>query len=183
VSGPDVDSELARLEALAEGYAAMIYESPTPTRATGYYSDMKDAFIDAIGHAERAGRADHAARLERRLDALKTRYRDQFTGHAQRPTLGRVGPATQWREAQAAENRGEVDRAIVIYQALLDVDDGPQELGDIRASAGLALARLLLDGGDGTGAAEALRRVLAVRGVPPALADAARRALAELKDY
>ena len=108
---PPFAHELGRLEALAEAYAAMAYEAPNPSRATGYYSDMKDAFVETIGFARRAGRLDHVARLERRFDLLKERFRDQFTGFDQRPTLGRVGPATQWREAQAAENRGDVDTA------------------------------------------------------------------------
>jgi len=159
----------------------MAYEAPNPSRATGYYGDMKDAFVDAIAFAEDAGRVDHARRLERRLDLLKERFRDQFTGFDQPPTVGRVGPATQWREAQAAERRGELDTAAAMYQALLDLDDGARELGDIRASAGLALALLRLGQSQAAAAAAALRRVVALPDAPPQLASAARRALGELR--
>jgi hypothetical protein len=159
----------------------MAYEAPTPGRATGYYSDMKSAFAEAIAFSRGAGRLEHVARLEARLELLKERFRDQFTGFDQRPTVGRVEPATQWREAQAAERRGELQTAAAMYQALLDLEDGARELGDIRASAGLALALLHLEQRRGVAAAEALRRVAALSGAPPELTSAARRALGELR--
>jgi hypothetical protein len=178
---PEVEAELGRLEGLAEAYAAMAYEAPSPGRATGYYSDMKEAFAGAIAFARGAGRTGHVQRLECRLHVLEERFRDQFTGFDQRPTLGRVLPATQWREAQAAERRGDLDTAAAMYQALLDLRDGARELGDIRASAGLALALLRLGQSQAAAAATALRRVVALPEAPPELSAAARRALGELR--
>ena len=175
------EEELSRLEALAEAYGAMAYEAPNPSRATGYYSDMKSAFAEAIAFARGAGRFEHVARLESRVEVLKERFRDQFTGFDQRPTLTRVEPATQWREAQAAERRGELETAAEMYEALLDLEDRARELGDIRASAGLALALLHLEQQRGTAAARTLKRVASMPGAPPELSSVARRALGELR--
>jgi hypothetical protein len=71
----------------------MVYESPDPTRATGYYSDMKDAFIDAIGYAERAGFAGHAAPRASAADAA--------AGHRAGRRAARAG-AGGARDAQRA---------------------------------------------------------------------------------
>ncbi len=72
------EAELSRLEALAESSEVEMYEAHDLTTATGHYSNMKDYFHDAIGFARRAGRNDHAERLEKRLIEVQHIFRDQL---------------------------------------------------------------------------------------------------------
>jgi hypothetical protein len=72
----EASAQVARLEALAEKAYDDMYETRYPT---GCYADLKDCFSDAIGLAERAGLAEEAARLRKRLDHCKQVYRSQFS--------------------------------------------------------------------------------------------------------
>jgi len=69
-------ADLQRFERLAEQAYSDMYDSRSPA---GCYSDLKDCFALAIGAAERAGRADEAERLRRRLDHCIAVYRSQFS--------------------------------------------------------------------------------------------------------
>jgi tetratricopeptide (TPR) repeat protein len=176
----EFEAELSRLEALAEKYAAMVYDAPDPTTATGHYSNMKDFFSDAIGLARRAGRSDHVERLEQRLSELKQQYRDQFTGFDHPLTRNRIGPSSKWREAQKAENSGDYTFAERTYEEVLNLDDPHSELGDIKASAGLQLALLRLKLNRPHEAIEPFQCVMNISDAPSALKNAAREAVKEL---
>ena len=76
-SADDELRRMAELEALAEKAYDEMYETRFPA---GLYSELKDLFALAIGAAERAGRPDEVARLNRRLDHCREVYRKQFSG-------------------------------------------------------------------------------------------------------
>jgi hypothetical protein len=49
----EFEAELSRLEALAEVYAAMVYEAPDPTTATGYLKHGTNNYsLNLIGTLE-----------------------------------------------------------------------------------------------------------------------------------
>jgi hypothetical protein len=68
---------MAELEALAEKAYDETYETRFPA---GLYAELKELFALAIGAAERAGRAEEAARLTKRLDHCDAVYRKHFSG-------------------------------------------------------------------------------------------------------
>ena len=73
------DGKLAALRkahALAEKYYAQLYEARGST--AGIYSDLKDAFLDAIAAANALGLKEESAALEGRLEHVKAVYRSQF---------------------------------------------------------------------------------------------------------
>ncbi len=75
------NDKLARLEACKtfgeKAYDSM-YDAPSFSAATGYCSDTKEAFAQAIGLAEQLGLAEEAAALEKRLAHIKAVFRSQF---------------------------------------------------------------------------------------------------------
>jgi hypothetical protein len=74
------DHQLAALRkahALGEKYYDQLYEARGST--AGLYSDIKDAFIDAISAANALGLKEEAAALEKRLENIKGVYRSQFS--------------------------------------------------------------------------------------------------------
>jgi hypothetical protein len=73
------DDELRRMaecEALAEKAYNEMYDTRSPA---GFYSEMKDCFVEAIGAARRAGRPDEVERLTKRFENCKQVYRKQFS--------------------------------------------------------------------------------------------------------
>ncbi len=74
------DEELLHhLEELAEAAYDKMYDAGSPSGATAFYSDAKEALADAIGLARRLGRAEDVTRLEKRLAHIKAVFRSQFT--------------------------------------------------------------------------------------------------------
>jgi hypothetical protein len=74
---PDAELQtMAEYEALAEKAYSEMYDARSPA---GFYSEMKDSFIGAIGAAQRAGRPDEVKRLTKRLENCKQVYRKQFS--------------------------------------------------------------------------------------------------------
>jgi hypothetical protein len=70
-------SALRKAHALAEKYYDQLYHAHGST--AGIYSDIKDAFLDAIVAAEALGLKEEAAALEKRLENVKGVYRSQFS--------------------------------------------------------------------------------------------------------
>jgi hypothetical protein len=70
-------SALRKAHALGEKYYAQLYEARGST--SGIYSDIKDAFLDAISAANALGLQEEAAALEKRLENVKGVYRSQFS--------------------------------------------------------------------------------------------------------
>jgi hypothetical protein len=70
-------SALRKAHALAEKYYDQLYHARGST--AGLYSDIKDAFLDAIVAAEALGLKEEAAALEKRLENVKGVYRSQFS--------------------------------------------------------------------------------------------------------
>jgi hypothetical protein len=56
-----------------------MYEAHSASGATGRYSDAKEAFYDAIRHAEDLGMAEEAEALRKRLEHIKAVFRSQFS--------------------------------------------------------------------------------------------------------
>lgn len=75
-SGREDDQRLKELEDIAEAEYDEMYDSMNPTAS---YSRAKEAFNDAIAFANKLGRQDDAARLEKRLQHVKDVFRHQFT--------------------------------------------------------------------------------------------------------
>jgi len=75
MSSPD-EQRLAHLEALAENAYDEMYETRSPA---GSYSDAKEYLYDAINLARQIGREDEAARLEKRLEHIKSVFRSQMS--------------------------------------------------------------------------------------------------------
>jgi hypothetical protein len=75
----DFRLRLAVLERAAEKSYDLMYDARSPSDATMHYSDAKEALYDAIGIARRAGFAETAERLEKRLAYIKAVFRSQFT--------------------------------------------------------------------------------------------------------
>jgi hypothetical protein len=79
----DTDSDevelLHRLEAAAEAAYDAMYDAGSPSGATAFYSDAKEALVDAIALARRIGHSEDATRLEARLEHIKAVFRSQFT--------------------------------------------------------------------------------------------------------
>ncbi|HEX7285596.1 MAG TPA: hypothetical protein VF532_05405 [Candidatus Angelobacter sp.] len=74
------DHQLAALRkahALGEKYYDQLYEARGST--AGIYSDIKDAFLDAISAASALGLKEEAGALETRLENIKGVYRSQFS--------------------------------------------------------------------------------------------------------
>ncbi len=73
--------KLARLEACKQfgekAYDAM-YDAPSFSAATGYYSDAKEAFYEAIKLARDLDLKEEMAALEKRLAHIKVVFRSQF---------------------------------------------------------------------------------------------------------
>jgi hypothetical protein len=67
---------MAECEALAEKSYSDMYDARSPA---GFYGEMKDCFIEAIGAAQRAGRPDEVKRLTMRVESCKQVYRKQFS--------------------------------------------------------------------------------------------------------
>jgi hypothetical protein len=68
---------LRKAHALGEKYYDQLYEARGST--AGLYSDIKDAFLDAISAANALGLKEEAAVLEQRLENIKGVYRSQFS--------------------------------------------------------------------------------------------------------
>jgi len=78
---PSSDQQrLNELEAQAEKAYARMYDCTNPTAAAARYSDAKEALHDAIGLAQRMGKADVVSRLNTRLAHIKAVFRSQFAG-------------------------------------------------------------------------------------------------------
>jgi hypothetical protein len=60
----DSEDRLAQLEAQAEHAYGLMYDAINPTAGAGHYSDVKEAFADAIGMAGRLGKPEAAQHLE-----------------------------------------------------------------------------------------------------------------------
>jgi hypothetical protein len=77
------EEKLARLEffkKLAEqAYEDMYEKAHSPSAATGYYSDAKEALYSAIGLAKELGLTEEAAKLDARLEHIKKVFRSQFS--------------------------------------------------------------------------------------------------------
>ena len=73
-------SQLTNCERIAEqAYDDMYEKAHSPSAATGYYSDAKEAFSDAILAARELGLDKEVKRLEERLEHVKKVFRSQFT--------------------------------------------------------------------------------------------------------
>jgi hypothetical protein len=72
-------SAIARLEGAAEDAYTRMYVARSPSDATAYYSDAKEALCDAIAAATAAGQTATAERLAKRLEHIKAVFRSQFT--------------------------------------------------------------------------------------------------------
>ncbi len=72
------DPTLADLEAAAEDAYGKVRAATGRAARHGAFSDMKSAFHGAIRHARAAGLPAEAARLERRLDAIRADADDRF---------------------------------------------------------------------------------------------------------
>jgi hypothetical protein len=77
------EEKLIRLETLKkfaeQAYDDMYEKAHSPSAATGYYSDAKEALYTAISIANELGLAEEAARLDARLEHIKGVFRSQFT--------------------------------------------------------------------------------------------------------
>jgi uncharacterized membrane protein len=77
------EEQLARLEALKkfaeEAYDDMYEKAHSPSAATAYYSDAKEALHTAISIARELGLTEEVARLDARLEHIKSVFRSQFT--------------------------------------------------------------------------------------------------------
>jgi hypothetical protein len=150
----EFETELRRLEALAESYEADMYEAPDPTTATGHYANMKDAFSDAIGLARRTGRSDHVERLEKRLSEVKQIFRNQlsFDGGWIRSHLG-----------PSSERRTVAVRIVKIKDFIISVL--------CECTIPIVFGLMI----------EAYRRVATIHRAPFVLRNAARKALKKLR--
>lgn len=73
-------AQLASCERIAEqAYDDMYEKAHSPSAATGYYSDAKEAFSDAIRAARELGLEEEVKRLEERLEHVKAVFRSQFS--------------------------------------------------------------------------------------------------------
>jgi hypothetical protein len=73
-------AQLTSCERIAEqAYDDMYEKAHSPSAATGYYCDAKDAFREAIQAARELGLEEEVRRLEARLDHVKAVFRSQFT--------------------------------------------------------------------------------------------------------
>ena len=70
---------LRRLEEYAEARYDELYEVSNRSGVSGLYSEIKESLYEAIGLAQRLGKPDEAARLEKRLEHIKAVVRSQFT--------------------------------------------------------------------------------------------------------
>lgn len=70
-------NQLRVCKAIGEKAYDQMYE--THGSPTGLYSDVKEAFYDAIRTARELGLADEVAALEKRLDHIKAVFRSQFS--------------------------------------------------------------------------------------------------------
>ena len=73
---PNPRQQVANLERLGEDAYTRMYDTRSPT---GEYSDAKDYFNSAIQLANELGLKDEAARLEKRLEHIKSVFRSQFS--------------------------------------------------------------------------------------------------------
>ena len=73
---PSPRQQVANLERLGEDAYTRMYDTRSPT---GEYSDAKDYFSSAIQLANELGLKDEAARLEKRLEHIKSVFRSQFS--------------------------------------------------------------------------------------------------------
>jgi hypothetical protein len=77
------EEQLARLEKLKafaeQAYDDMYEKAHSPTAATAYYSDAKESLHTAISIARELGLTEEAARLDARLEHIKSVFRSQFT--------------------------------------------------------------------------------------------------------
>jgi hypothetical protein len=71
-------NRLRWLEAQAEQAYSAMYEARPGSELAARYSDAKEFLHDAIGRARSLGLDDEAERLSRRLDEIKTVFRQQF---------------------------------------------------------------------------------------------------------
>ena len=79
-SQPDLGlGDVPEFERIAEEAYSRMYDAESPTAATGFYSDAKEALADAIGLARILGDAQAVERLEKRLAHIKAVFRSQFT--------------------------------------------------------------------------------------------------------
>ncbi len=79
-SAVEMLERLRFLEAKAEEAYERMYEARPGADLTACYSDAKEFLHDAIAMARRLGLSRDAARLEARLEEIKTIFRRQFPG-------------------------------------------------------------------------------------------------------
>jgi hypothetical protein len=76
----DLQAQLSSCERIAEqAYDDMYEKAHSFSAATGYYSDAKDAFREAIQAARELGLDEEVKRLEERLEHVKKVFRSQFS--------------------------------------------------------------------------------------------------------
>jgi uncharacterized membrane protein len=77
------EEKLARMETLKnfaeQAYDDMYEKAHSPSAATAYYSDVKEALHTAISIARELGLTEEVARLDARLEHIKKVFRSQFT--------------------------------------------------------------------------------------------------------
>jgi hypothetical protein len=69
---------LEELKCMGEKAYDEMYEVSSQSAAGGPYANAKDAFIDAIQLARELGLGEECARLEERLEHIKSVFRGQF---------------------------------------------------------------------------------------------------------
>jgi hypothetical protein len=79
-SAVELLQRLRFLEAKAEEAYERMYEAQAGADLTASYSDAKEFLHDAIATSRRLGLPRDTARLEARLDEIKTIFRRQFPG-------------------------------------------------------------------------------------------------------
>jgi hypothetical protein len=77
-SAVDLLERLRFLEAQAEEAYQRMYDAQPGADLTACYSDAKEFLYDAIALARRLGLSRDAARLDARLEEIKTVFRRQF---------------------------------------------------------------------------------------------------------
>jgi hypothetical protein len=72
-------AQMEHLKSLAEKSYGDMYETGSPSGATGCYSEAKECYYDAIRLARELGLDDEAAALVKRLEHIKEVFRGQFS--------------------------------------------------------------------------------------------------------
>lgn len=79
VNSDNLEEHMKYHETLGERAYSLMYDAFSSTQATAHYSDAKESFAEAIRFAREAGRLDDVARLEKRLEHIKSVFRSQFS--------------------------------------------------------------------------------------------------------